>query len=193
MARAALSPATVVDVAIRLVDEDGPAALTLAAVASQAGVATPSLYKHVRNLAELRTLLSARIIAEMTERISDAVLGRSADDAIRALMATWRAYAVAHPNRYSALSYASPPSTTEAGQQLLGITLAALRAYGLQDSDAVHAARCVRAAMHGFAQLETGSGFQLSEDLDDTYELLTQMMISGLRHPARNSPPAQPH
>lgn len=67
MPRAALSSEAVVDVALRLVDEETPAALTLSAVADRAGVATPSLYKHVRNLAELRDLLSARIMNEMAD------------------------------------------------------------------------------------------------------------------------------
>ncbi|MCC8246644.1 TetR family transcriptional regulator [Saccharothrix luteola] len=76
MARAALSADAVVDVALRLVDEEGAAALTLAAVASRAGVATPSLYKHVRNLAELRALMSVRIMDDLAVRIGGAVLGR---------------------------------------------------------------------------------------------------------------------
>ena len=43
MPRAALSADAVVAVAMDLLDEIGPAALTLSAVAARAGVATPSL------------------------------------------------------------------------------------------------------------------------------------------------------
>ncbi|WP_121011764.1 TetR/AcrR family transcriptional regulator [Saccharothrix australiensis] len=183
MARAALSATAVVDVALRLVDEEGPAAATLAAVASRAGVATPSLYKHVRNLAELRALMSVRIMGELAERIGAAVLGRSADEAVRALMTAWRDYALAHPHRYSALIQAPEPLVAQAGERLVDIVLAALRAYGLTDADAVHAVRCVRAAMHGFALLEAANAFQRPEQLDETYELLVHMVISGLRTP----------
>ena len=117
MARAALSADAVVDVALRLVDEEGPAALTLAAVASRAGVATPSLYKHVRNLAELRALMSVHIMDELAERIGGAVLGRSADEAIRALMMAWRDYVLGHPHRYSALDQAPTPMVAQAGAE----------------------------------------------------------------------------
>ncbi|NUT08868.1 MAG: helix-turn-helix transcriptional regulator, partial [Nonomuraea sp.] len=79
MARAALSQEAVVDLAVREVDEGGPEALTLSAVAARAGVATPSLYKHVRNLAELRELMSARIADEISDELGRAVLGRSGD------------------------------------------------------------------------------------------------------------------
>ncbi|MBX6382647.1 MAG: TetR/AcrR family transcriptional regulator [Microbispora sp.] len=183
MTRAALSPDAVVDIALRIVDEKGPDALTLSAVAARAGVATPSLYKHVRNLAELRVLVSGRVMAELTEVASEAVLGRSGDEALRALMDGWRSYAARHPHRYSALIQAPRPETAEAGNRLIGIMLAALRAYGLEGSAAIHAVRCLRAAMHGFAVLEAAGAFQLAENLDESYALLAHMVVSGLRTP----------
>jgi AcrR family transcriptional regulator len=187
VARTALSADAVVDVALRLVDEEGPATLTLAAVASRAGVATPSLYKHVRNLAELRALMSVRIMNELAERIGGAVLGRSADQAIRALMLAWRDYVLGHPHRYAALDQAPEPTVAPAAERVVGIMLAALRAYDLKDSEAVHAARCLRAAAHGFAVLEAGNAFQRPEKLDKTYDLLVHLVIAGLRTPVLDS------
>ncbi|MGW6705062.1 TetR/AcrR family transcriptional regulator [Streptomyces sp. NPDC054956] len=181
MPRASLSADAVVDVALGLVDEEGPAALTLSAVAGRAGVATPSLYKHVRSLAELRDLLSARIMNELADEVGGAVLGLSADDAVRAFMTAWRAYAQRHPGRYAAMPQSPEPHTAEAGRRLVGILLATLRAYGMEDSAAIHAARCLRATAHGFVSLETGGGFALPEDLDESYALLTHMVITGLR------------
>ncbi len=183
MARAALSADAVVDVALRLVDEEGPAALTLAAVASRTGVATPSLYKHVRNLAELRALMSVHIMDELAERIGGAVFGRSADEAIRALMMAWRDYVLGHPHRYSALDQAPTPMVAQAGERLVDILLAALRAYELENSEAIHAARCLRAAVHGFAVLEAENAFQRPEKLDETYDLLIHMVVAGLQMP----------
>ncbi|MFI5983383.1 TetR/AcrR family transcriptional regulator [Streptomyces sp. NPDC051555] len=184
--RPSLSTDAVVDVALALVDEGpegGPAALTLSAVAARAGVATPSLYKHVRGLAELRDLLSARIMNEMADEVGAAVLGRSSDEAVRALMAAWRDYARRHPHRYAALLQRPEPRTAEAGARLVAIMLATLRAYGLEDSAAIHAARCLRAVVHGFAALETGGAFELPEKLDETYDLLVHMVVAGLHTP----------
>lgn len=181
MPRAALSQDAVVDLALRIVDEEGPAALTLSAVAGRAGVATPSLYKHVRNLAELRVLVSGRVLGELTEITSEAVLGRSGDEALRALMDGWRAYAARHPHRYSSLIQAPQPETAEVGDRLVGIMFAALRAYELEGSAAIHAVRCLRAAMHGFATLEAAGAFRLAEDVDESHALLEHMVIAGLR------------
>ena len=60
MPRAGLTPATVVDAAIALVDRDGPDALTLAAVADRLDVRAPSLYNHVDGLDDLRSRAAAR-------------------------------------------------------------------------------------------------------------------------------------
>ncbi|MGW4200392.1 TetR/AcrR family transcriptional regulator [Streptomyces sp. NPDC004726] len=183
MARAALSPEAVVDIALRIVDEGAPAALTLSAVARRAGVATPSLYKHVRHLADLRALMSARIMNEIADRVGEAVLGRSSDEAVRALMVAWRQYVQQYPHRYSALVQSPEPATAEAGARLIDIVFATLRSYGMEDSAAVHATRCLRVAVHGFAVLEAEGAFGLPEKLDESYDLLTHMVITGLRTP----------
>jgi hypothetical protein len=44
-------------------------------------------------------------------------------------------------------------------------------------SDAVHA---IRATLHGFVALEAGGGFGLPEDVDESFERLVAMLVSGL-------------
>jgi AcrR family transcriptional regulator len=187
MPRAGLSPAAVVDAALAVVDEHGVDALTLAAVAQRTGVATPSLYKHIAGLGELRTLLGARVIDDMADDFTKAVLGRSGDDAVTALMHAYRDYVRRHPARYAAmpLDPLHDPALAAAGGKLLEVVLAALRAYGLTGSDAIHATRCLRAVAHGFSSLEAGGGFGLPEDLDQTYDQLVATVISTLRPPLR--------
>jgi AcrR family transcriptional regulator len=185
--RAGLSPAAVVDAALTIVDEQGPEALTLSAVAVRTGVATPSLYKHVRNIGELRTLIARRVIEEMTDLVGSAVMGRGGPEAVTALMRVWRRYAVEHPFRYAAMPPAplTDPALAEAGGRLMEVALATLRGCGLEGEAALHAARCLRAAVHGFAVLEVAGGFGLPEDLNTTYRLLEKTIIDGLL-PAEN-------
>src|ERR1044071_6177444 len=103
MPRAGLSTTAVVDAALLVVDESGIDALTLAAVAQRTGVATPSLYKHVAGLGELRTLIGARVLDDMAAHFTKAVMGRSGDDAVVAVMHAYRGYVRAHPARYAAM------------------------------------------------------------------------------------------
>jgi AcrR family transcriptional regulator len=183
--RAGLSTAAVVDAALELVDERGLAALSLAAVASRTGVAAPSLYKHVEGLAGLQFLISDRVMADMTERFSAAVLGLSRDEAVARLMHAYRAFVLEYPNRYAALP-ADPlhePALVATGTRLFGVFLAVLRGYGLRGAAAVHAVRCLRAMVHGFASLESGGGFGLAESLADTYEQLIRMFLASLPRP----------
>jgi AcrR family transcriptional regulator len=180
--RAGLSPRAVVDAAIELIDARGPDTLTLAAVAAHAGVATPSLYKHVKGLPELRLLVGARILNELADRCADAALGRSGDDAVAAVMHAYRGYALDHPQRYAAFPQqpGTDPELVRAGERAVNVFLAVLRAYQLEGSAAIHATRGLRAAAHGFAVLEIGGGFGLPENLDETYQRLVDTLIAGL-------------
>jgi AcrR family transcriptional regulator len=185
MPRVGLSTAAVVDAALAVVDEHGMDALTLAAVAGRTGVAAPSLYKHVGNLAELRALVAERVMDEMVERLGAAVMGHSGDDAVAVLMRASRAYVLEHPARYAAVPHdpLHVPALAAAGTRLLNVFLAALRGYGLEDAAAIHATRCLRAMVHGFAAIEAAGGFGLSEDVDDTYEQLIRMFTASLPRP----------
>ncbi|GIH27128.1 TetR family transcriptional regulator [Acrocarpospora phusangensis] len=183
MGRAGLTAEIIVDLAMGIVDESGPEAVTLSAVAARAGVATPSLYKHVRNLAELTTLLSIRVMVELGDRAALSIAGRSGEQALRAFARSWREYAKDHPGRYAAMIQTARPELEKEGRRLVDLSLAALRAYGLEGPAAIHATRCMRAAVHGFITLELAGGFGLPVDIDESYEQLLGMVIGGLPEP----------
>ncbi|WP_125776554.1 TetR-like C-terminal domain-containing protein [Antribacter gilvus] len=183
MARAGLSPRAVVDAAVAVVDADGPAALTLAAVAARTGVATPSLYKHVGGLGELRTLVSLRFLEELGDVVTAAGLGRSGDDAVSALLHGWRRYVLDHPHRYAFVPLAplTDPVLEAAGKRVLDVFAAVLAGYGLSGAEAVHAMRRARAVVHGFASLEAAGGFAMAEDVDASFEGVVAMVVASLR------------
>lgn len=182
MPRAGLSPDAVVDMALAIVDEQGGDALTLSAVAGRAGVATPSLYKHVGSLAHLRSLIGVRVLDELTQTLTQTAMGRGDDEAVAAVMRAFRAYAVRYPARYAALNPdpLHDPVLKDAGQRMLDVFVAVLRGYGLTPSDAVHAIRRARVIVHGFATIESAGGFGLAEDADETYEQLIAMYLRSL-------------
>ncbi|HLU33722.1 MAG TPA: WHG domain-containing protein [Natronosporangium sp.] len=182
MARAGLSTAAVVDTALAVIDERGMEGLTLGEVAARAGVAPPSLYKHVNGLAELRTRASVRVMAEMADQLARAVMGRAGDDAVATLMRTFREYVRRHPRRYAAVppDPLRDPVMRPTATKLLEVFLSVLRAYRLDESAAVHAARCLRAIVHGFTSIEAAGGFGLPEDLDETFEQLIAMYVASL-------------
>jgi AcrR family transcriptional regulator len=183
MARAGLSTASVVSAAVELVDERGRGGVTLAAVAGRTGVATPSLYKHVRNLEALQQKVSARVTAELADALSSAVAGRSGEEALRFLAHAYRDYALAHPGRYpltQRVPDAQDPGHLAAGEQAMQAVSAALRGYGLHGDEAIHATRAVRSALHGFVSLEVDGGFGLPQDVGRSFERLVAALHASL-------------
>jgi hypothetical protein len=72
------------------------------------------------------------------------------------------------------------PEAAAAAAQVVAVVLAVLRGYGLEQDDAIHAARIVRAALHGFVSLEAEDGFRIPLDLDETFARLLVVLDQGL-------------
>ena len=177
MPRIGLDAEAVVAAAGELADAEGLEALTLARLAAQLGIRAPSLYAHVGGLEDLRLRLAARGARELGRALQEAVAGRARRDALEAFANTYRAYARAHPGSYEALQHAGQ---TPEGEQLVGVVLAVLRGYSLEGDDAIHATRIVRAALHGFAELEAGGSLRLPLLLDETFARLIALLDQGL-------------
>ncbi|MFE9427852.1 TetR/AcrR family transcriptional regulator [Kitasatospora sp. NPDC006697] len=185
MPRAGLNPDAVVDHAIALIDEHGPEELTLAAVAARAGVAAPSLYKHVPGgLAGLRRLVALRVTGELADALQEAVGELRGEEAVRALLRAYHSYALDHPRRYASMPQVPVPEDeqlTAHGERLAGAIFAVLAGYGITDAEAVHAARAVRSMAHGFASLSIAGAFRIAADLAVTQERMIGLLTTGLR------------
>ncbi|MEA2323460.1 MAG: hypothetical protein QOD81_3310 [Solirubrobacteraceae bacterium] len=184
MARAGLSTAAVVGAAADIADREGLEGLTLAAIASAVGVRTPSLYNHVQSLDDVRRRLALRGMEELAAVLRDAAVGRAGDDALVAMAHAYRAYAQGHPGRYAAAQRAPDELDAElaaAAGTAVGVLFAILRGYGLEGDDAIHAARAVRSALHGFVSLEAAGGFGLPVELDASFERMVGALARGLR------------
>jgi AcrR family transcriptional regulator len=192
MPRAGLNRATVVSAAAEIADAQGLDAVTLAAVAGAVGVRTPSLYNHVGGLDDVRRGVALTALREMGDALRDAAVGRAGDDALTALAHAYRAYAREHPGRYAATQRApgaGDADTAAAAARAVDVVLAILRGYDLEGDDAIHAARAVRSALHGFVALEAGGGFGIPVDLDESFDRMVAALARGLRErPAATSP-----
>src|SRR5580704_6490748 len=100
MPRAGLSRPDVIAAAAELADEAGFQELTMGLLAQRLGIRTPSLYKHVTDLADLRHRIATQAMSELGEAVRDALQGRSGREALTALLTAFQAYVVAHPGRY---------------------------------------------------------------------------------------------
>jgi Tetracyclin repressor-like, C-terminal domain len=67
------------------------------------------------------------------------------------------------------------------GTRLIESIAAVLRAYGVGETEMVHAIRTIRCTLHGFAALRASDGFQWSGDPDETFGWMIRFIDQGLR------------
>jgi AcrR family transcriptional regulator len=183
--RAGLSAQIVVEEAERMVDESGFDGLTLAALAGRLGVRQPSLYKHIDGVAALRRAIAIRAMTEANGVLTRAAVGRSRGDAIMAMAAAYRAWALAHPDRYLVTQVALDPEDAEqakVGADFVQMLTSVLGGFGLTGDDAVDAIRAIRSALHGFISLEAGGGFAMPRNIDRSFQRLVTALIAALEH-----------
>jgi AcrR family transcriptional regulator len=160
----------VTDIAVELVDStpEGFAGLTLAAVAARAGVAVPSLYKHIGSLAEVRRAVALVALSELL-----------------------RAFASEHPGLYAATQVApdlddpAALALAQVAHDTVTVVTSVLRGFGLADERCVDAVRATRAAVHGFVDLEAHGGFGMPDDVDRSFEALLDVLVAGIAQLAR--------
>jgi AcrR family transcriptional regulator len=179
MARVGLDAGAVVVAAAELIDDEGLEALTLSALASRVGVKPPSLYAHVGGLDDLRRRLATLGAELLADAIAPAAAGLARGEALQALGRSYRDWVLAHPGLYAAMEAYAPPQDPAVGR-VLELVLAVLRGYGLEGDAAIHAARSLRAALHGFTALEAGGGFGIPVAPQLSFEWMLAALDRGL-------------
>lgn len=183
-ARVGLDRAAVVRAAAALADGEGLEAVTLARLAAELGVRSPSLYNHVAGQEGVRRELALYGVRELGRRLERAAVGKAGDEALRAVAHAYRAFAHEHPGLYAATLRAPAPddaALSAASEDLLAVIMAIFAGFGLTGDDALHATRALRSVTHGFVALEAAGGFGLPLDLDESYRRLVDTFIAGLR------------
>lgn len=159
------STAGLTSTALELADERGLDAVTLSELARHVGVKVPSLYTHVRSLADLRARMAGRALEELADRGGEAIAGRSGGEALRALSNAFRDYAHEHPGRWDAAQLRRPPAevTTDAAPRMAAHLAAVLRGYAVPPEDHLHAIRLIAATQNGWIELELDGGFDRAD------------------------------
>src|ERR1700722_12844567 len=147
MPRAGLTPERIISEAATVADEVGLDRLTLAAVAQRCGVSLPALYKHVAGLDDVRRGIALLAVRELTSAVARAAAGVADTDALRAVSAAYRSYALARPGRYAASVLAPAPGDEEhieVATEAFEVISAALVGYHLEGAALIHAVRMWR-------------------------------------------------
>ena len=191
MPRAGLNPERVTELALAVLDEDGWDGMTLAAVATRAGVAVPSLYKHVKGLPDLRRRVALVCVREFDRALREAsaqVVASPPDPVapVRAVAVAVRDFGLRHPGRYAAVQggdWARDPEAVDlaaASDAAVATIAETLTGLGLPADRTIDAIRAVRALVHGFVALQAAGGFGLPDDVDVSFEHAVDALVGGL-------------
>ena len=162
MARVGVTPERLTLAAAELADEVGFAHVTVSALARGFGVTDASLYSHIKNANDLKTRVALLALAELADRVAEAVAGRAGKEALVAFASTHRDYAKQHPGRYASMQFELDPQTLLASAALRhsDMTRAILRGYPtVPEADQMHAVRLLHSTVHGYVTLESIGGF----------------------------------
>lgn len=180
-----LSADTVVDAAVRALPEIGLDSLSLSELARRLGVTQPALYRHIGGVDDLWRRLGIRGRTDLMAALTDASIGRSRDDAVRATAHAWRAFGRTNPELYAATDRYPCAGDAELERTVTSVvdTLAlALRGYGLVGDNGIDAARTLRSALHGFVHLELVDGHPKDHDPNASFATMVELLCVGFAH-----------
>ncbi|MGF7089053.1 AcrR family transcriptional regulator [Kroppenstedtia sanguinis] len=173
-----------------MADAQGLDAVSLASLARELGVRSPSLYNHVEGLPDLRIQLAVHGYRCLHRAMTEAVVGRAGDDALHRMGDAYLTFAREHPGLYEATFRSDPRDTSvkEAGSPIVDLILQVLEVYDLDEETALHVVRGLRSILHGFTSLEQVGGFRLPLDLDVSFHLLIDAYLTGVREASTKEP-----
>lgn len=183
--KAGLTKDDVIDAAVVVVDRHGLDGLTVARVAAELGIRSPSIYHHIDGLDGLRHEVAVVGVRRLAERFQQRIDGHSGLPALRELASAFREFAQDHPGLYEAAQPATSLDADralyDAAPQAFDAVVNEMETLGLSPEDQVDVIRSVRAALHGFIALERRPGYGRPEEVDQSFERMLDLLEGGIR------------
>ncbi|HXA34631.1 MAG TPA: TetR/AcrR family transcriptional regulator [Acidimicrobiales bacterium] len=154
----------VVEAARRLLESEGPDALTMRRLADVLGIRAPSIYKHFPGKPAVELAMIEDALVELGTALHRVVARVDPGEAVAALLCAYRAYALAHPNLYR-LATGAGLSRQELAD---GLEDWAGEPFYLATGEA-YQAQALWAFAHGMVVLELDDRFLPGSDLDRTW------------------------
>ena len=166
--------------ALDVLDAEGrPESVTLGAVAAGVGIRTQSLYAHVDGAAGLRRELALRTLGELGERVTQAAVGRSGADALKAIVQARLDYALAYPGRFAAAIH-PPGDDPELSAAIADVAYpleVVLDSCGVDPDAQVHWNRISMGAVYGFAMMARDGQLTLPVDPAESADVLVKVLV----------------
>jgi AcrR family transcriptional regulator len=154
----------VVEAARRLLESDGPEALTMRRLGEMLGIRAPSIYKHFPGKPAVELAVIEDGLIELGTVLHQAVAGAAQGEAVASLLGAYRSYSLAHPSLYRLATGAGLSRQDMAA----GLEDWAGQPFYLATGEA-YQAQALWAFAHGMVVLELDDRFLPDSDLDRTW------------------------
>ena len=182
--KAGLDRYTIIKAAADLADAKGSANLTLRELAVELGVKPPALYNHIEGLDQLNKELMLYGWRTLEAEAIRSAVGKSADDAIRAMFYAYRSFVAVHPGVFEAMQWYNmyhSDQDLEATAGIVSILFQILDAYHLAEEQKVHLVRLFRGFLQGFLNVESHGGFGNPMPVDQSFDFALNIILNGIR------------
>jgi len=149
----------IVAVARQLIEEEGPAGLSMRRLADRVGIRAPSIYKHLPDKQALEHAIVSTVFDELAHEFEDALEDA---DPVGTMVAIYRRYAKEHPHLYRLMT--EQPLQRDLLEP--GVEERAALPARLLVGDDPDAGRAVWAFAHGMTILELNDRFPPGADID---------------------------
>ena len=183
--KAGLDKDIILKTAVDLADAEGIANVTLKALAEKLGVKPPSLYKHINGLEELNKALMLYGWKSLEKKVTRAAVGKSKEDAIRAIFYAYRDYVKEHPGVFEAMQWYNMYQSEEnlqATEEIVAVLFQVLSAYDLQEEQKVHIVRMFRVFLQGFLMVEIHGGFGNPVSITESFDFSLEILLNGIKN-----------
>jgi len=174
---------TIVQVAANLADKNGLNNVTLNELAQMLNIRSPSLYNHIQGLGDLHMSLMLYGWEQLGDIIAISAVGKSGDDAVRAMCYSYRDYATTRPGVFEAMMWYNQHSSqdaTLATEELAKLISLVLTAYNLKEDEKIHASRMFRGFLQGFCSIANNNGFADPVSIHKSFDFAIEILIKGL-------------
>ncbi len=137
----------------------------------------------VSTIPEMRRILAVKGYRELREAVERAIIGKTGEDALRAMMLAMRRYALDRPG-LSAATFRNPeidtPEWRAAYMELGAVVLGVFGQLGIRGEQAQHALRIMRSLVRGFVLHEMAASFLEPLGHEQSYEIAIKVFTEGL-------------
>jgi len=156
----------IIEAARRLLEEQGPEALSMRNVAAEIGIRAPSLYEHVTDKRALESAIIADALTEQGEAQLAFLENYHGDDPLTGIAKNYRQWALDHPHLYRLVF--SRDLDRDEPAVVTAEHLAAQPMRRITGGD-ISASRAIWAFAHGMVSLELADRFPPDTDIDELW------------------------